>query len=94
MLRHDLVDERQPGLSLIAFQIDRAANGILLQNYGTEIFPGRSSPAIVINARFQAVRELLDLRGEDTFERHPSAMLEIFLLMTQRPAAAPAAPAQ
>ncbi|MDO9597888.1 MAG: [protein-PII] uridylyltransferase [Azoarcus sp.] len=59
-------------------------NGILLQNYGTEIFPGRSSPAIVINARFQAVRELLDLRNEDVFERHPSALLECFLLLQQR----------
>jgi len=59
-------------------------NGILLQNYGTEIFPGRSAPAIVINARFQAVRELLDIRNEDVFERHPSALLECFLLLQQR----------
>ncbi|MBR0565226.1 [protein-PII] uridylyltransferase [Azoarcus sp. L1K30] len=59
-------------------------NGILLQNYGTEIFPGRNSPAIVINARFQAVRELLDIRHDNTFERTPSALLECFLLLQQR----------
>ncbi|ANQ85103.1 PII uridylyl-transferase [Azoarcus olearius] len=60
-------------------------NAILLQNYGTEIFPDRGGAAIVINARFQAVRELLDIRDETVFERHPSALLECFLLMQQRP---------
>jgi [protein-PII] uridylyltransferase len=59
-------------------------NTILLQNYGAEIFPNRGGPAIVINERFQAVRELLDMRTEDTFERHPSALLECFLLLQQR----------
>jgi len=59
-------------------------NGILLQNYGTEIFPDRNSPAIVINSRFQAVRELLDIRNDNVFERTPSALLECFLLLEQR----------
>jgi [protein-PII] uridylyltransferase len=59
-------------------------NTILLQNYGNEIFPVRKAPAIVINERFQAVRELLDMRHEDTFERHPSALLECFLMLQQR----------
>ncbi|HJV27760.1 MAG TPA: [protein-PII] uridylyltransferase [Aromatoleum sp.] len=59
-------------------------NTILLQNYGAEIFPNRGGPAIVINERFQAVRELLDMRTEDTFENHPSALLECFLLLQQR----------
>ncbi|WP_068637282.1 [protein-PII] uridylyltransferase [Thauera butanivorans] len=58
-------------------------NTILLQNYGTVIFPGRGA-AIVINPRFQAVRELLDIRHEDIFERQPSALLECFLLLQQR----------
>ena len=56
---------------------------MLLQNYGSEICPDRGA-AIVINPRFQAVRELLDLREEDVFERHPSALLECFLLLEQR----------
>ncbi|MDR3087452.1 MAG: [protein-PII] uridylyltransferase [Azoarcus sp.] len=59
-------------------------NNILLQNYGDEIFPGRELPAIVINDRFQAVRELLDIRDETVFERAPSALLECFLLLQQR----------
>ena len=58
-------------------------NTVLLQNYGTVIFPDRGA-AIVINARFQVVRELLDLRHDDVFERHPSALLECFLLLQQR----------
>ncbi|MCV2216185.1 [protein-PII] uridylyltransferase [Thauera sp. Sel9] len=58
-------------------------NTILLQNYGTVILPGRGA-AIVINPRFQAVRELLDIRHEDLFERQPSALLECFLLLQQR----------
>ncbi|SIR05975.1 UTP--GlnB (protein PII) uridylyltransferase, GlnD [Aromatoleum tolulyticum] len=59
-------------------------NTILLQNYGAEIFPNRGGAAFVINERFQAVRELLDIRDEDTFERHPKALLECFLLLQQR----------
>lgn len=59
-------------------------NTILLQNYGAEIFPNRGGAAFVINERFQAVRELLDIRGDDTFERHPLALLECFLLLQQR----------
>ncbi|ENO90289.1 [protein-PII] uridylyltransferase [Thauera linaloolentis] len=58
-------------------------NTVLLQNYGTVIFPDRGA-AIVINPRFQVVRELLDLRHEDVFERYPSALLECFLLLQQR----------
>jgi len=59
-------------------------NTILLQNYGTEIFPDRGGTAIVMNERFQAVRELLDIRSEDTFRRYPSALLECFLILQQR----------
>ncbi|MDR1660817.1 MAG: [protein-PII] uridylyltransferase [Azoarcus sp.] len=58
-------------------------NGILLLNYGSEILPARA-PAIIINDRFQAVRELLDIRDDKVFEHHPSAILECFLLLQQR----------
>ena len=58
-------------------------NTVLLQNYGSVIFPDRGA-AIVVNARFQVVRELLDLREEDLFEREPAAILESFLLLEQR----------
>ncbi|WP_297359304.1 [protein-PII] uridylyltransferase [Thauera sp.] len=58
-------------------------NTVLLQNYGSVIFPDRGA-AIVVNARFQVVRELLDIRDEDIFEHHPPALLECFLLLQQR----------
>lgn len=60
-------------------------NTILLQNYGTVISPDSGGAAIVINKRFQMVRELLDVRSDNVFEKHPSAMLECFLLLQQRP---------
>lgn len=56
---------------------------ILLQNYGSVICPNQGA-AFVINSRFQAVRDLLDIRREDVFERHPVAILECFLLLQQR----------
>lgn len=59
-------------------------NAILLQNYGTVIFPDPGGPVIVINERFQTQRELLDIRHDDVFEQHPSALLECFLLLQQR----------
>ncbi|MDR2688617.1 MAG: [protein-PII] uridylyltransferase [Azoarcus sp.] len=59
-------------------------NAILLQNYSGEILPRRELPAFIINARFQAAGELLDIRADDTFERNPEALLECFLLLQQR----------
>ncbi len=59
-------------------------NTILLQNFGAEFFPYRYPAAININERFQCVRELLDVRDEGVFDRHPSALLECFLILQQR----------
>jgi len=60
-------------------------NTILLQNLGAEIFPEKNKAPIVIDERFQMDHDLLDVRNEDVFERSPSAILESFLLMAQRP---------
>jgi [protein-PII] uridylyltransferase len=60
-------------------------NTILLQNLAADIFPEANKTPLVINARFQMDHELLDVRSEDVFERTPSAILESFLLMGQRP---------
>ena len=59
-------------------------NTILLQNFGAEFFPNRYPAAININERFQCVRELLDVRDEGVFDRHPGALLECFLILEQR----------
>jgi [protein-PII] uridylyltransferase len=59
-------------------------NTILLQNIEAHLFP---QPLTVqaINARFNEVNELIDIADDDTFESTPSSMLELFVLMTQRP---------
>lgn len=60
-------------------------NAIILQNLAGTIFPAPGRPAVFsINPRFQMTRELLDVTGEDVFEREPRAILESFLLMQQR----------
>ncbi len=60
-------------------------NTILLQNLGAVIFPAQEGEKETINERFQAVRELLDARTPDLFEREPGAILESFLILQQRP---------
>jgi [protein-PII] uridylyltransferase len=60
-------------------------NTILLQNLGTQIFPVRNSDTRTINERFRRVGELLEACPPDLFEREPSAILESFLIMQQRP---------
>ncbi len=59
-------------------------NTILLQNLGERIFPAQRTAPIYISAHFQTVRELLDVREEDIFEREPRTILESFLLLQQR----------
>nr|WP_315249968.1 [protein-PII] uridylyltransferase [uncultured Duganella sp.] len=59
-------------------------NTILLQNIEERLFP-QDGLAVPINARFNDVNGLIDIAEDDTFEKTPSAMLEIFLLMTERP---------
>ncbi|OBV41485.1 [protein-PII] uridylyltransferase [Janthinobacterium psychrotolerans] len=60
-------------------------NTLLLQNIEARLFP-QDDVAVAINPRFNEVNSLIDISADDTFERYPSAMLEIFVLMTERPA--------
>jgi [protein-PII] uridylyltransferase len=59
-------------------------NMILLQNIEERLFP-QSGAATPINPRFNEINGLIDISEDDTFEKTPSAMLEIFVLMTERP---------
>jgi len=59
-------------------------NTILLQNIEARLF-AQPCEAAPINARFNDVNGLIDIGADDIFERFPSAMLEIFVLMTERP---------
>ncbi|CAN7372929.1 [protein-PII] uridylyltransferase [Pseudoduganella sp. LjRoot289] len=60
-------------------------NSILLQNIEARLFP-QSAEQTPINARFNEVNGFIDMVDDDTFEKTPSAMLEAFVLMTERPA--------
>ncbi len=58
-------------------------NAIMLQNIESRLFPKDITPK-PINERFNEVGDLIDIADMDTFERTPSAMLEVFLLIAQR----------
>ena len=58
-------------------------NTILLQNMGAAIFPPPALAPVAINERFQNAHQLLDVTNEKVFSEHPSAMLEVFLLMAK-----------
>ncbi|MDC8759957.1 [protein-PII] uridylyltransferase [Janthinobacterium fluminis] len=59
-------------------------NTILLQNIENRLF-AQASEAVAINPRFNEVNGLIDISADNTFAQNPSAMLEIFLLMTAHP---------
>jgi [protein-PII] uridylyltransferase len=58
-------------------------NMILLQNIEERLFP-KAGVTVPINARFNNVDGLIDISEDDTFASSPSAMLEVFALMTER----------
>jgi [protein-PII] uridylyltransferase len=60
-------------------------NTILLQNIQSQLFP---QPAVArpINERFNEVNGLIDIAHDEVFTREPSAMLEIFLLLSRHEA--------
>ena len=62
----------------------RQLSVILLQNLHGRLFPAQVA-VHPIDADFQAVDELLDLRDDELFARRPSAILESFLMMQQHP---------
>jgi [protein-PII] uridylyltransferase len=59
-------------------------NTILLQNIEGQLFPQPSVP-LPINPRFNEVNGFIDIAADDTFETNPSSVLEIFVVMTERP---------
>lgn len=56
-------------------------NVILLQNIEAQLFPQMISP-VAINQHFNEVNGFIDIAADDTFEVTPSAMLEVFLLLS------------
>ncbi|NHZ44299.1 [protein-PII] uridylyltransferase [Massilia aquatica] len=59
-------------------------NTIMLQNIEAQLFP-EANEAEAINERFNDVNGLIDIAHDDTFTKQPSTVLEVFVLMTERP---------
>ncbi|MBP8297769.1 MAG: [protein-PII] uridylyltransferase, partial [Burkholderiales bacterium] len=62
----------------------RQSNVFLLQDLHAKLFPVDPVPH-PIDADFQAMNELLDIRDDDTFERNPAAILGSFVAMERHP---------
>lgn len=60
-------------------------NEILLQHFQEEILKRGRSKSRVINRRFCSIDGFLDVNSERVFERHPFALLEMFLILQQNP---------
>ena len=58
-------------------------NMILLQNLQARLFPAPSLPGR-INERFNEVSGLIEVTDENVFLKQPSALLEVFYLLSQR----------
>jgi [protein-PII] uridylyltransferase len=58
-------------------------NTILLQNIESRLFPHPAIP-VPINPRFNEVNGFIDIARDDLFDTEPCAVLEIFLVMTER----------
>ena len=59
-------------------------NTILLLNFSEQFLSDESAPAMIVSEDFQTVRELLDIRDEGVFRRHPRAMFECLRILQQR----------
>jgi [protein-PII] uridylyltransferase len=60
-------------------------NEMLLQLFEEAILLDPQAPPRPLNARFQVRNEYLETSHEEVFERTPSALLEMFLLLQQEP---------
>lgn len=61
-------------------------NEMLLQLYDEEILhAGEAAEVVPLNARFQVRNGYLEIRNEAVFQRTPSALLELFLILQEHP---------
>ncbi len=56
-------------------------NALLLQNLQARIIPRENPAPVYLNERFRRRGTLLEARNENLFQRHPSAILEAFLML-------------
>ncbi|MBU6485135.1 MAG: [protein-PII] uridylyltransferase [Betaproteobacteria bacterium] len=67
-----------------ATKVVRQVNTLLLQNLHARLYPAATAP-LPIDAEFQRVDELLDVRDESLFERRPGAMFDASLALQRHP---------
>jgi len=60
-------------------------NEMLLQLFREAILSDPSAAPTPVNARFQIRNDYVEITGEDVFDRYPSALLELFVVIEQHP---------
>ena len=60
-------------------------NELLLQQFREEIVADRNAPVLPLSGDFQERDEYLEAVTDDVFARHPSALLELFVVLQQNP---------
>jgi [protein-PII] uridylyltransferase len=60
-------------------------NELLLQQFREEILAARDAPALPLSEHFRERDECLEAVSDDVFARHPSALLELFVVLQQNP---------
>ncbi len=60
-------------------------NILLVQNIEERLFPMHEEDALAIDEDFVRYQNRLDIRSDDLFERKPSLLLRVFLVMAQHP---------
>jgi [protein-PII] uridylyltransferase len=60
-------------------------NTIVLQNLRNRVYPQTHSKPIALNDQFQISGEVIEARGPGLFQRHPDAILDVFLLWQMHP---------
>jgi [protein-PII] uridylyltransferase len=60
-------------------------NEMLLQLFREAILMDPNVEPMPVNARFQIRNDYLEITGEDVFDRYPSALLELFVVIEQHP---------
>nr|WP_298725294.1 [protein-PII] uridylyltransferase [uncultured Steroidobacter sp.] len=58
-------------------------NEMLLQLFREAILTNPNVPPVPVNARFQIRNDFLEVTSDDVFDRYPSAMLELFVIIEQ-----------
>jgi [protein-PII] uridylyltransferase len=60
-------------------------NEMLLQLFREAILSDANVPPVPVNPRFQIRNDYVEITNEDVFDRYPSALLELFVVIEQHP---------